>query len=262
MLLSRHYKLVRKFSKIALLGLRPSRAIGRLVGPKLILNSIPKCGTNLVLEIIHRFPKMHGKVAPTISDKMGEKVLARVAAISKGQCVPAHLFYSKEVERVMAENDIKMIFVIRDFRDAILSHINYIDKIHVGHAHHEVFSRFSSMDEKIDACLSGIDGTFKSWPELVDGFKGWMTSDRVMLVRYENLIGDKDEAKALIKKMASFLGVGSINAERIFHSMFDKGGPTFNAPGVGKWKKAFSQGQIVKINDVMGERLAMFGYQV
>lgn len=267
MSIDRVVKLARKFTKIVIMGIRPSAIFGAVYGPKVIINSIPKSGTNLVQEILHRFPLLRGGVTRTLTSKVDAKVLARrLRNIKRGQCLPAHIFYSKEVEDILFENDIKMIFVIRDFRDAILSHINYIDRIDVTHPHHELFSSLKTLDEKIDVCLKGIPGRFLSWPDLVDGFKGWVKSNRVLIVRFEDVIGrygggDAGKQYEAIAKIAEFLKISRVNINEVVEKIYDENGLTFNAPSIGKWQKFLSVLQIERINSCLGKDLEYFGYK-
>ena len=265
MLISRNYKLARKFTRMILLGMRPSCIRGRFTGPKVILNSIPKCGTNLAQEILLNFPVLHSPIRRTLLTQMGSaRIMSSISAIRRGQFVPAHIMYDQLYEDALAKHVVKMIFVVRDFRDAILSHIHYIDKIDVSHSHHKLFAGLKSMDEKLQACLNGVPGTLRGWPDLVAGFRGWVKSDRVLVVRFEDLIDGGDEGvnrkREVICRMASFLEINDVDVDLVLSKMYDENGLTFNAPGIGKWKRGFTSAQIEKINTLLADDLRYFGY--
>lgn len=268
MTIDRFIKMSRKFIGIIVWGLRPSALQGMISGPKVIINSIPKSGTNLVQEMLHNFPLLRGVVAQTLTSRMSKELLVKkLRGIKRGQCLPSHLFYNREYENILVEEDIKMIFVIRDFRDAILSHINYVERIDVTHPEHDVFAGLKTLDEKIDVCMKGVPGKLKAWPDLVNSFKGWMASDRVMTVRFEDLIGkygggDDERQYALIVKIGEFLNIPNLNVNDIVVSLYNEKGVTFNAPSIGKWKTYFNTSQVEKINFYLGKELEYFGYQI
>ena len=47
---------LKRYFKAKLIGLKPSQLKGRVIGPKVILNSIPKGGTHLLDQILTEFP--------------------------------------------------------------------------------------------------------------------------------------------------------------------------------------------------------------
>lgn len=265
----RRIKLSRKFIRIIGLGLRPTAILGMTKGPKVIINSIPKSGTNLIQEMLHNFPLLRGVITRTLTSKMDENLLTcKFRRIKKGQCIPAHLFYDKKLENIMIDKDIRMILVVRDFRDAILSHINYIDNIDVDHPHHLLFSGLSSLDDKIDICLKGApESGFTAWGDLVHGFRGWLASSRVLMVRFEDIIGrqshdEPDKRRASIIKIAEFLDLRGVNIDFIVSKMYDKRGLTFHSPSSGKWKIILSAPQANKITSCLASELSFFGYDI
>jgi hypothetical protein len=265
--LNRALKLSRKFTAILLNGWRPTALTGRFIGPRVIINSVPKSGTNLVQEILHQFPRLRGRVMKTITSEMSEDALLdKIASIRRGEVMPAHIFFDEKISRLMCERNIKMIFVVRDFRDAMLSHINYIDQIDISHPHHRVFSELKNMDEKIDACLLGVKDKFQSWPNLVRGFRGWVNSKNVMLVHFEDLIGEygggsKEAQRAVVLEMAEFLGLKLPDVQKVIQNMYNKNGLTFNAPEIGKWKRKFNQHQIERINSFLLDDIQYFSHK-
>jgi hypothetical protein len=265
--LKRALKLSRKFAGIFLNGCRPTSIKGRFTGPRVIINSVPKSGTNLVQEILHQFPLLRGRVTKTLTSEMNEEELLRkVASIRRGEVMPAHIFYDEKIASLMCKEDIKMIFVVRDFRDAMLSHINYIDQIDITHPHHQVFAGLKGLDEKIDACLLGVRDKFQSWPNLVRGFRGWVNAENVMLVRFEDLIGEVgggngETQRAVVIEMANFLGIELPDVQKVIRNMYNENGLTFNAPEIGKWKKKFSQEQVERINAFLLEDIRYFSHK-
>lgn len=262
--LDRWVKLVRKFSWIVLLGLRPTALYGRFVGPRVLINSIPKSGTNLIEEVLHYFPFMRGKVQRTLLPSMNEGSTYRKAAnIKNGQCIPAHLHFSERLLENLKTNDVKVIFIVRDLRDSLLSHINYLEKIDINHPHARLFDECANLDDKLEIYLNGTN-EFQAWNDFVRQYRGWMLpSPNVLVVRFEDLINLKSNptrSAHIIAEIAAFLKIKNVNPEYILSRMINEKGLTYNAPGINKWKKSFSENQIKLINRSLSEELKFFGY--
>lgn len=257
-------KLVRKFSWIVLLGLRPTAIYGRIVGQRVLINSIPKSGTNLVEEVLHYFPLMRGKVQRTLLPSMDAGFTnMKVEKIKRGECIPAHLYYSEELMSVLKSKNVKVIFVVRDLRDSLLSHINYLEKIDITHIHARLFDKCTCLDDKLKIYLNGANG-FQAWSDFVKQYHGWMLPNpNVLVVRFEDLIDIKykpDICAKIIHDIAAFLEIGRVNTEYIMSKMINEKGLTYNSPGIKKWKNVFSEKQIELINTDLVDELKFFGY--
>lgn len=260
----RKLSLVRKFAGIWLLGLRPTAFEGRKQGPKVLLNSLPKSGSNLVLELIHHLPLMRGRITKTLVTELGvANILSEIDKIKMGECIPSHLAYDPEIEQKLVDCDIRLIFVIRDFRDAILSHINYIDRIDVTHRFYDLFGEDKSLDEKLDICLNGVPGRHDTWDKLADSYKNWLTARNVLIIRFEELISfDERTQHRTIDALAKFLNIEIDSATDLASTMINHNGATFFQPSAGKWKQVFCSAQVEKINAVMARALRDYGYDI
>lgn len=263
---NRLFKQFTKQSNILLGGLTPSAIHGRLVGPKLLVNSIPKSGTNLLQELVLLLPLMRGKITRTLHlDNGAEPVINKLSRIKRGQCTPGHIVYDAAAEAFIQENKIRHILIVRDFRDVIYSNIQYLQYGHKSHPHNLIFATLPTLDAKIQACLTwhkqlGI----RSWPDLIRDYRGWLNSRDILVVRYENLVSpDRLVAETEIHKIIDYLDLQSeIQVSEIRKKMFNPKGLTFNAPGIEKWKTNFNQSQIAKLNEALGEELVYFGYEI
>ncbi|MFZ6848625.1 sulfotransferase domain-containing protein [Undibacterium sp. RuRC25W] len=266
MQINRLIKQARKQSKFLIGGMRPSAISGRSIGPKVLVNSVPKAGTNLLQELVTLLPLMRGKITRTLSLTNGvDQLLSKLETIKKGECAPGHIFFDPSVEETIKENGIRHILIVRDFRDVVYSNIKYLDSIHTDHPHNKYFSTLATMDEKIEACLSGnVDINMRPLPDLIRHYRPWMDSKEILIIRYENLVSKHVQiAETEIQKIVSFLGItSSVCLADVRTKMFNVKGLTFNAPGVEKWRTNFNKEQIEKLNRVLGDELEYFGYFV
>lgn len=263
---SRIAKQINKNASILAGGLAWSALKGRFVGPKVLINSIPKSGTNLLQEFVNLLPLMRGKVTKVLSlDNGAEQLVKKLYRFSKGQSVHGHIAYHQAVDNAIQANGIKHLLIIRDFRDVILSNIRYLESHHVSHPHNVVFSKLKSMDEKIHTCLVGApEGGIRAWPDLIRDYRGWLSSEKIHIVRFENLVSKNSIiAEGEIHKTLEFLELKiETDVSKIRTEMFNPKGLTFNSPGVNKWKTAFSQQQIKLLNEALAEELNFFEYPI
>ena len=263
---NRLIKQFKKQSNILLGGVTPSAMHGRFVGPKVLVNSVPKSGTNLLQQLVLLLPLMRGNITRTLNlDNGSEPLVKKLSNLKKGQCAPGHIVYNAVVDQAIQLNGIRHVMIIRDFRDVLYSNIHYLDKIHTSHSHNKVFATLSSLDEKIQVCLSGKEEFgIRAWPDLIRDYSEWLNSKEILVIRYENLVSqDSKIADAEIHRIIDYLNLGAeIDVSEVRRKMFNPKGLTFNAPGIEKWKTNFNQDQIAQINQALGEELVCFGYEV
>jgi len=265
--IERSRRQIRKNLQIWKGGLRPTAILGRYGAAKVLINSVPKAGTNLLQELVLQLPYMRGRIAKTYSLWPGkeDELCEKIKAIKDGQCVGGHITYDKRVADQLAECGVKNILIIRDFRDVILSNIRYLEKIHRNHPHNEVFAKLETLDRKIDACIVGVpEVNVRPWPELVHAYRGWLSTPDILVIRYEDLVSpDTRKSEYWINKIALHLEIHSgFEASAIRKSMFNPDGLTYNAPGIAKWKTAFNQSQIDRLTNAFAEELEFFGYSL
>jgi len=262
--ISRLLKLSRKFASISLFSLRFTAIIGRNSGPKIIINSIPKSGTNLVEEILKHFPLMRGKIQRTLLPGDCKKdIEIKIKSLKNGQFIPAHLFYSQELINIIKNNNIKVLFITRDLRDSLLSHINYLSKIDFFHKDAKIFKNCKTLDEKLDIYLNGND-LFLPWKNFVDNYRQWsIDTEHVLNIRFEDIIdynNNPDLCSETLLKMSYFLNINNIDIEYIMSNMVNKKGLTYSSPSKDKFKKILSPQQIELVTMNLKDQLEFFGY--
>lgn len=208
---------------------------------------------------------MRGRITKTFTLRDGAEMLCRkIAKIRKGECVPAHISYDLQVAQTINACDIKHILIVRDFRDVILSNINYLDTIDVRHPHNAVFATLKNMDDKISACLEGgASVQMMAWPELIHSYRAWCETPNTLVVKYESLVSqDSVVVEDVISQIAEHIYVSqkSFCVSELIKKMFNPNGLTYNAPSVDKWKNGFSGVQAKRLTLALKDELEFFGY--
>jgi len=119
-----------------------------------------------------------------------------VRSVRQGQFFSSHLPYANDVVSLMDDAQIKIVNVIRDPRDILLSRLHYVKGLKRHRLHNYILNECSNDKERMERFIFGArDG------EKVDGlvpynltlqsFKGWMDDPSVLTLKYEDLVGEK-----------------------------------------------------------------------
>lgn len=87
--------------------------------PKILVNSLPKSGTHLLLQIILGIPGMIITPAWIVEEK-------DLKLFTPGSVGPGHLIYSAEQVNLLKNNNIKTVFISRYLRDVAVSLVHFV----------------------------------------------------------------------------------------------------------------------------------------
>jgi len=243
----------------------------------LLINSLPKSGTHLLLQIVEPFPKLtnYGFFIASVPsrphivrDEESHKKL--ISKIIPGELVTSHLFYSEQKAQRLSEKNAIQFFIYRDLRDVVVSealYLTYMNKWH--HLHSYFANRLKSDNDRIKAAITGVDSQKFYYPNIQtrwDNYSGWINDDQVFSVKYEDLMSEgKDE---IIRKMINFYKLKSrieFDENELLIECHKSINPdkshTFRKGGSGNWKKHFSEEHIDLLKDVAGDILIDLGYE-
>ncbi|WP_051556574.1 sulfotransferase domain-containing protein [Alkalihalobacterium bogoriense] len=254
------------------------------------MNSVPKSGTNLLLQIIEGIPNIQ---------RMQEDELFQ---LQKGAYVTSHLPYEKSLARKLQENEIKHLLIYRDLRDVTVSLRHFINDKFPEHPLHKVFQeRLVTKDEQLNALIMGIDligeeqqnkwGIMR-YPGVYDEYRliyEWTKDPSVCSVRFEDLIEDNNKDEAILsiieflfddftiqEKQKNLLSaftndfrkkqkVIKETKQTLLQLMKDNINPsqawTFRKGKKGGWREEFTVEHKEKFKKITGDFLLEYGYE-
>lgn len=260
----RLYILGAKKTRIGLLGLRPAAFKGRYCGPRVLMNSLPKSGTNLLESALLNLPYLRGGLRRTLvgSHDISDAVIAaRIRCIKKGQFIAAHLPFNQDLLSLIKDEGIGSLLMVRDPRDTAVSHFKYLSEIDLTHNFHGYFAQLPTDDARLLASIEAVVGAFKS-------YAGWLDDPNTLIVRFEDLIGsagggNQDRQLKAIRDIANHLGI--VMSDEKIHEMlcriFSTKTPTFRSGKIGGWKKSFKPEHVKVFKDIGGEMIIRYGYE-
>ena len=277
-----------------------SQAIFWLGGSPVMVISLPKAGTHLITSVLGCFPRVmlthrhlrlpdiHDGSFPysTPSDFRPDvgRLRTYLGQIRDGQVASCHFPYSELAADVMRSAGMKIIFAIRDPRDIAISQVNYICKLERHPLHQMLLTRYSDFDERLLACVKGIEGidkfrnshhlTFldKDMPSLsvrAAAFLGWLGRPDVLTVRFEDLVGargggDDSRKMTTISEMARHIGksLSQPQLDELMTRSADTKSATFFSGKAYSWKKTLNQETAVLVTKELQSTIKTYGYQV
>ena len=136
---------------------RPRKLFGRLSGPKVLIVSVPKSGTHLLLHTLSLFPTL--RIKETIVGAQEIDLLNSITKIKPGQIVGIHERRTDEIDVLLESRNIMALFLIRDPRDVCVSRMHYLMHEHE-HPKHDYYKSLSNNFERLNVTITGYEGKF------------------------------------------------------------------------------------------------------
>lgn len=186
-----------------------------------------------------------------------------------GRFLHSHLIYDTETKEALELEGYRIIFLLRDPRDQLISMLFYINDKGWGYKKLNRTLPFGllAFDDQIEEMITGkLFGT--SVPEdFIINRLGWKNTG--LTVYFENLVGEKGGGNnilqlAELKRLASYLNISitdeALNA--IADQVFGwEGLTTFRSGQIGSWKKHFTDKHKQLFKEIYGEELIRSGYE-
>jgi len=247
--------------------------------PKILINSVPKSGTNLLAQIMKGIPGIYQEQAIFyISENCSE-----VLNIKPGEMVTSHIRYDQLFAQELRSNSIKQVFIYRDLRDVSVSLVHFInDKLHT-HPLFPVFrNRLRTFEEQLNAVIRGIDfnedekkfnnNGMHRYNGILDEFGRiykWVEDPTVCSLRFEDLRSSETSKDQTILKIINYLwedlehlGIDKVQLLNLMKQNINpKKSWTFRKGKVGGWQDEFTLENKKIFKEVMGDFLIKYGFE-
>lgn len=224
------------------------------LGPKVIANSFPKGGTNLLLKVLSQIELFSPRWRIHFNnDTPG--LLDKISRIGRGQYASGHLYWNKNLTKTFTENGIRSLFIVRDLRDIAVSNVFYITYKNPHHRLHRYFKSLENNDERLLASIQGIKGELLddgihslSLYEHAKSYLPWTDDPDCLNIRFEDLIGEKGGGddltqKKVIREIIQHLSLENFVEEEeltlIASNTFSSRSKTFRKGLIGDWRNHF-----------------------
>ncbi len=248
--------------------------------PILFGNSFPKSGTHLLAQVLLAFPRIGLAVdrgmGPILTFERGTgrrraaaEILEDLQALQPGDLAFGHVTADPEMVDAWCRDAVIHFFVLRDPRDAALSHAFYIGDKAVHNVHHEYYRSLPTLEARLEVSILGrpdFPGEFPDIRTRYEWYLDWLDCPGVLPIRFEDLVTDQGAALARMLDYAEGRGfqrrVSRDQALEAMAAAVDPGRSyTFRAGKTGEWRKHFSADHKNKFKEIAGDLLVRLGYE-
>jgi len=265
---------------------------------KLFINSLPKSGTHLTIKLVEELGFNFSNVNLSSTSLFGRHQIAKsilrgsyfgqpcievgldIAACVRKSWIEyslqstkiqtyssGHSPYSDALYKILVKNNYKIIHIIRDPRDVLLSWAHYVPTIKYHYGYHGL--KDLPLEDRIQLILHGYESnnfSLESFPNILQRSLEWINKEDILIVKFEELVGPKgggseEHQISKIKEIAGFVDSKNNNFEDISTSLFG-GTKVFRKGKIGSWKDELSVELIDEINSTIKPFIEQFGYQL
>jgi hypothetical protein len=247
--------------------------------PVVLGNAMPKSGSHLIIQVLHGLtnlgPFVNTGFPPVNRSEDNQKLSPRAVLDNIQNMLPGDISYGYVHARApfidaLTGPDRATIFVYRDPRDMIVSHVFYATEMHKGHGMHPYYTKvLASTEERIDAQIFGVEEPGNELSGIrtkYDAYTPWLIQPGVLCLRFEDLILYQDETMGKILDYLSRSGftarVSNKNAiESLKSAIAPRKSGTFRKGEPGNWREYFTQDNVKHFKDATGDLLVRLGYE-
>lgn len=247
--------------------------------PIVLGNAMPKSGSHLIIQVLQGLTRVGAFVNPGFpplnraedNSKLSDAaVLQAIHRMRPGDIGYGYISASEPFISALTQPNRATIFVFRDPRDMIISHIFYATEMHKGHWMHRYYTKtLRTMEERINAAINGVDEPGSELTPIrrrYEGYLGWLQRPEVLCLRFEDLILKRQEALARILDYLETRGyhprleraraIAALQA-----AIAPKKSGTFRKGKPGNWREYFTPANKQLFKESAGDILLRLGYE-
>lgn len=257
--------------------------------PRVLVASLPKAGSHLLTSLLRRLPRMmfSGRhytpddfvllSPPQRSDGLREwdwDALRRaLTAVRHGQFLTAHWPERREVSGMLQELGYRVILMLRDPRDVVVSQTFYITRSRRHHLYRRYNEELATNDDRLMASIRGLPANehgrgVGSIGQRLAGQMRWLEALNVHDCRFEALVGERgggsgEAQQREVQAIAGHVGrpVSPQKASELGREIWSGGSSTFRKGQSGDWRNHFTEAHTSAFKEVAGSRLVDLGYE-
>ncbi len=247
--------------------------------PAVLGNAMPKSGSHLIIQVLQGLTQIGPFVNPGFppvnrsenNRKLPrEQILANLRRMRPGDIGYGYISAQEPYLSALAAPGRATVFVYRDPRDMIVSHVFYATEMHPGHGMHRYYTEtLKTMEERINAAIQGVEepgAELNSVRQKYEDYLGWLDQPDVLCLRFESLILDREAALGCLLDYLSRRGftpqVSRQQAiEALKAAIAPKKSGTFRKGKPGNWREHFTPANKARFKELTGDLLVRLGYE-
>jgi hypothetical protein len=247
--------------------------------PAVLANAMPKSGSHLIYQVVQGLcqlgPFVNPGFPPVNRDEFNDKlpddqIMKNLLRLSPGDTAYGYIKARSPFISLLTQPGRAMIFIYRDPRDMIISHVFYATQMHTGHGMHTYYTQtLGSMEERINAAIEGVKEPGSELSPIgkkYQGYIGWLDEASVLCLRFEDLILEREKALGSILNYLETHGYSPSlprqqQIEILQLSIKPQESGTFRKGQTGGWREYFTEPNKIHFIDLTGDLLVRLGYE-
>lgn len=245
-------------------------------GPRVLVASIPKSGTHLIISALRNVQGLRVCPKLVLGNVKTHKVIRRIRGLGRSQVLVGHIVYNPEIGAVIAQEQLRLVVMMRDPRGVVASLAPYILHDFVGHRMYDYFTKtLKTSDERIMACIRGVPAQFSSdgreLPDIATVFRtylDWHAKQGALVCRFEDMVGsqgggsDQTQFESLAR-LSDFLELNLSRDElaAVAEKTFSRASLTFRKGEIDGWRQHFTPEHVAAFKEIAGPLLVELNYE-
>lgn len=247
--------------------------------PAVLGNAMPKSGSHLIIQVLqgltHLGPFINPGFPPVNRSEDNSKlpdvsILGNIRRMRAGDIAYGYIQAKEPFISALTAQGRATIFVYRDPRDMIISHVFYATQMHTGHGMHQYYNQeLHTMEERVNAAIQGVEAPgapLTPVKEKYEAYLGWLDEPNVLCLRFEDLILDRQSALGNILDYLERRGFApkaprSTAISVLEQAIIPKKSGTFRKGKPGNWQEHFTEQNKNLFKEKTGDLLIRLGYE-
>ncbi|MBM3124045.1 MAG: sulfotransferase domain-containing protein [Chloroflexi bacterium] len=247
--------------------------------PPIFGNSKPKSGSHLLLQILNGFtrimPYKYVEAEPvrTVKKAGGRRTKAEILSdlqrVPKGNIGWGYVEAAPDNVACLTAPGRVNYFIYRDPRDMLVSQVFFATDMYEEHGMHAYYKSLPDFSERLKVAISGIDrdGLYMvSVKQRYAGVFEWLSVPRVLCIRFEDLVNDRDATlQAMLDEVEKTGYQIPTSREQALSILTDaiqpKKSRTFRSGRAGGWREHFTEEHRRLFKEAAGDLLIRLGYE-
>jgi len=247
--------------------------------PSVLGNAMPKSGSHLLIQVLQGLTELGPFVNPGFppvnrfednSHLDEQQILKQLENMRAGDIRYAYLPAREPYLATLLKHNRANVFIYRDPRDMIISHVFYATDMHKGHGMHRYYTEtLSTIEERVNAAILGVKHPDARISGVSDRYKAnlpWLDMSGVFSIRFEDIImKPKDSLGRMVDYFSEFgfqLRISRSNAiEVLQNAITPKKSGTFRKGEPGNWREHFTEANKQIFKENTGDLLQRLGYE-
>lgn len=248
--------------------------------PIIFGNAMPKSGSHLISQVLQGLTRLGPSVNPGFppvnraedNRKLSARaILENLRALRSGDVAYGYLGAEEPYLSELTRKGRATIFLYRDPRDMLVSHVFYATQMHSDHGMHDYYTQdLDSMEARLNAAIQGVDQPgveLRGVRARYEQYLGWLSQPQVLSLRFEDLILNRQLA---FERLLNYLAMRGFKlklprpraVETLVMAVAPAKSGTFRKGQPGNWREHFTPANKACFKATAGDLLIRLGYEV